>query len=316
MSPNTPIPLLLSALTFILVAMATTAPSSVPQVDFSKMGNVALGGAFSGLDWYTTSTTPSLPFSSTGDTLFVRDGDGYQALGSTQPGGVINALCWASGTGNGTLYVGGMFTAIGSTSALNVASYSLASGSFSPLSIGLAGPVNTLFCDNAYGQIWVGGDFTGNVAIWTTSSSAWSTPFTLNGQVETISPSSNGSSLYFGGHFTTLVSNSTNTTTSGNITSIPSAPANTSTVGNSGYLTPVTIPAGTSIANLTIQAGPSSKQSQYDDSSVLLCPGKGVWLAQDETISNVDIVGYSYLRATGARVRNGLVEGRGATMFW
>lgn len=168
----------------------------------------------------------------------------------------------------------------------------------------------------------------GNVAIWSTSSSAWS-PVEfggLNGPVETIAPSPNGSNLYFGGHFTTsfvsnssslLNSTSSSNSTLGNITSVPSAPPNTSTTGNSGYLTPVTLPSSSSASgNITVTAGPSTSQSQYSDPNVLLCPGKGVWLAQDKTISNVDVMSYNRVKATGARVANGLVKGRGATSFW
>lgn len=314
-----PSALLLTILSpFILSAMADSAPSTLPQVDFSRMGSVGLGGSFFGLDWYSPSSSSTPPFSSDGDTVFVRSSDGrHRPLGSTNPGGLVNALCWSSSSdANGTLYIGGSFTSLSSVTSSNIVAYSLSSSTFHAVP-GVSGPVNTLYCDNARDQVWVGGSFAApseHVALWSTGSSSWApVPFGgLNGPVETIS--SNGSSVLFGGHFTI---NNSSKNTSGNITSVPSAPENTSTIGNSGYLTPVSLPSSSSnYGNLTISAGPGTSQQQYSDPDVLLCPGEGVWLAQDETVSNVDVLSYAWVRATGARVSNGLVEGRGATTFW
>nr|XP_031864237.1 uncharacterized protein CI109_000149 [Kwoniella shandongensis]KAA5531309.1 hypothetical protein CI109_000149 [Kwoniella shandongensis] len=334
---------------------ASSAPSSLPKVDYSKLGSVGLGGAFSGLDWWTSSnsssssssSTTTTTFSSDGDTLFYRSSDGtFHPLGSTNSGGLISSICWSNTTSsNGTLYIGGAFSSIAGTSATNVASYSIDSHSFSTLSSGLQGQINTLYCDNAHDEVWFGGSFTaptgsgGNVAVWSTSSSSWVAPEFggLNGVVESITPSANGSSIYFGGDFTTtFVSNSSsllNTTsltngTAGNITSIPSAPDNTTTVGKSGYLTPLIISsAGSAPDNYVpsqysngdfdydIQAGPSTTQSQYSNPDVLLCPGRGDWLAEDNTIGNLNLFGQSDMSATGIRVVNGLVEGRGTKYF-
>ncbi|EIW73555.1 hypothetical protein TREMEDRAFT_42413 [Tremella mesenterica DSM 1558] len=316
-----------------LAMAATSAPSTLPQVDFSRMGTVGLSGAFDGLDWWSSSSpfasssssSSSISFSTTGDTLFTTSSDGtYQPLGSTNPGGVINAVCWANSSSNGTLYIGGSFTSISSTTSANIITYDLSSSSFHIISPGLSGPVQSLYCDNAHGQVWVGGEFTGpsgggnNVALWSTGSSTWTAvPFQgLNGAVESIQPSANGSSIYFGGAFTTTFQSNTTTNSTTNTTSIQSAPNGTWTTGNSGYLTPVTMPAVSSSAGgLTITAGPSTDQSQYSDPTVLLCPGSGTWLAQDNTISNVDVLGNSYWRASGVRLTNALIQNRGATGF-
>jgi hypothetical protein len=235
---------------------------------------------------------------------------------------VINALCWANSTSNGTLYIGGSFSSLGGTTSSNIVAYDTAFRAIS----GLSGPVHALYCDNANSQVWVGGEFSaptgsgGNVALWSTSSSSWSTVDFggLNGPVDDIVPSANGSSLYFAGAFTTtFLSNTSSTMNATNITSVQSAPANTSTTGHSGYLTPVTLPSVSSASgNLTITAGPSTSQSQYSDPEVLLCPGEGIWMAQEGTVSDVDVLGYNFWRATGIRVTNGLVDGRGATSFW
>ncbi|WVN85113.1 uncharacterized protein L203_100255 [Cryptococcus depauperatus CBS 7841] len=327
----------------LVMSTFSPAPSTLPQVDFSKMGNVGFGGSFSGLDWWS-SESPYAPASSSkpkfsfdGDTLFSRLSDGnFHPLGSTNAGGVINALCWfapADGSSNGTLYVGGLFSSLGGASAKNVASWSLADNSVKSLSNGLSGPVLTSYCDNEHSQVWFGGSFDapeghgGNVALWSASSYSWKSPEFggLNGPVESITPSANGSSILFGGAFTTIfVSNTSsllNSTssingTTGNLTSVQSAPGNTATVGDSGYLTPLSVSASaSSSADYTIQAGPSSSQSEYSNTDVLLCPGSGVWLAEDNTVSNVNVVGQSYLSATGVRVVNGLVNGRGTTYF-
>lgn len=323
------IPLLLPLLVSLSTSMASTpAPSTLPQVDFSRMGNVGLGGSFSGLDWWSgsTSANPSLPFSTDGDTVFVKSDSGaYKTLGSTNPGGEVNSVCWSNSTGgNGTLYIGGRFSSISGTTSANIIAYSLSSSSFQAVSPGLSGPVNDLYCDNTHGDVWVGGSFNapsgsgGNIGRWSIASSSWAAVDFggLNGPVESIS--SNGNSIYFAGAFsTTYLSNSTANTTSINITSIPSAPNGTSTTGNSGYFTPATLPPISSASgNLTVNVGPSTSQSKYSDPNVLLCPGSGAWLARDGSIANVDLLGYNFWRATGVRVSNALVEGRGTKMFW
>nr|XP_019004277.1 uncharacterized protein I203_03436 [Kwoniella mangroviensis CBS 8507]OCF67738.1 hypothetical protein I203_03436 [Kwoniella mangroviensis CBS 8507] len=353
-STSTPFPTIPSfivstILAFVPTVMArgSTAPSSIPQVDFGKMGTVGLGGSFSGLDWYSSdspfasssssssSSSSTQSFSSKGDTLFYRTEDGiFRALGSTNDGGIINSLCWSSSpdssNGNGTLFIGGTFTSLSGVSANNVGSFSLSTNTFSALSSGLSGNVNTLYCDDDNSEIWFGGSFNaptgqgGNVALWSTSSSAWTKPSFggLNGVLQSITPSSDKKSLYFGGDFTTtyLSTSSLNSTSRTNITSQPNAPINTTTVGQSGYLTPLTISASASdSAQYQIQAGPSSSLNQdgqnYGDTNGLLCPGTSTWLAQENTISNVNLVGDEYLPATGVRMVNGHENGRSTTYF-
>jgi hypothetical protein len=145
----------------------------------------------------------------------------------------------------------------------------------------------------------------------------------LNGRVDSIEVSSDRSSVYFGGHFTTtFASNSAlanrNSTTSGNITSIPSAPDGTATTGNSGYLTPVLVPYSANQdpnVQIEINASPSSSQRNFADPHVLVCPGEAMWLAQDNTPATVDIIGVNWMRAGGIRVTNALVQGRGTKTF-
>ncbi|WWC62520.1 uncharacterized protein I303_105116 [Kwoniella dejecticola CBS 10117] len=348
MSASRPFPTIPSFLISTILAFipthimaGSTAPASIPQVDFGKMGTVGLGGSFSGLDWYSSdspfassssSSSSSASFSTTGDTLFYRTEDGnFRPLGSTNDGGIINSICWSStpsGNDNGTLYIGGTFTSLSGTAAKNVGSFSLSTNTFQALGNGLSGNVNTLYCDNDNSEVWFGGSFDapqgqgGNVALWSTSSSAWQAPAFggLNGVVASITPSANGSSIYFGGDFTTsyISTSSINSTLRTNITSQPNAPANTTTVGQSGYLTPLTISASASdSSDYQIHAGPTSDTSSggYGDVNGLLCPGTGTWLAQENTISNVNLVGTEYLPATGVRMVNGHEDGRSTTYF-
>ena len=331
---------LLALLPFLALAMGSTqAPASLPQVDFSRMGTVGLGGSFSGLDWWSNSSpfasassSSSTSFSTDAETLFVRLENGsYQPLGNTNAGGTISSLCWSNATDtNGTLYIGGAFDSIGGETANNIASYSLASSTFASLSSGLSGAVETLYCDNENKQIWAGGQFAapsgsgGNVGVWDPETSAWtSVPFGgLNGRVSIIESSADGKSLYFGGHFTTsFASNSsvtTNSTTTGNITSVESAPDGTSTTGNSGYLTPVNIPYSANQnpnVQIEISASSSTSQTNYRDPHVLICPGEAAWLAADNTPTTINIIGINWMRANGVRLVNELVQGRGTETF-
>lgn len=329
------LPLVLPVLSSIPMASAgTPAPADLPPVDFTKMGTVSLGGSFAGLDWWSSdnpfaspsSSSSSPRFSAEGDTVLVRDKDGsYRPIGATSAGGIVKAVCWMDGKdgGNGTVFAAGAFGAVGGKDAQNVAAYSLQNGQWNSMGSGIRGTVGALYCDGENDQVWLGGNFTSptgngtNVALWSTSSSAFTTvPFTgLNGAVSTISSSSSG--LYFGGSFSTTFSSSTSTNLTTNYTSAPSAPPNTSTTGNSGYLTPVTLPGASSAAGeLTITAGPSTEDGRYNNARVLLCPGEGTWLAREGQISEVVLLGYNFWRATGARVSNGLAEGRGTKTFW
>jgi hypothetical protein len=237
-------------------------------------------------------------------------------------------MCY-SNSSDGTLFIGGLFTSISGTSAANIASYSLSSGSFRSLSSGVSREVETLYCDDSRGQVWIGGDFDAmgeNLALWSTSSSAWETiPFRgFNGPVRSIEPNANGSSLIFGGQFTTAFASNTssqsivNGTTSGNITSIPSAPDGTITTGNSGYLTPVRVPFSANQdpnVQIKITGSPSSSQPNFADPNVMICPGEPMWLARDNSPAKVTVVGINWMRASGIRMANALVQGRGTKTF-
>jgi hypothetical protein len=316
-----------------VVHAATTAPASMPQVDFSKMGTVGLGGSYDGLDFWMPDS--GAQFSTLSDTLFSQGSDGQvMALGHADDGGTVRAVCW---DGAQRLYVAGAFSSFNATSSPNVVQYDLQSGTFSALAEGLDGPVRALYCDGGNGQVWAGGQFTrpigasdndykGGVAIWSTATSSWApAPFQgLNGTVESISPSSNGSSVYFAGAFTTTfqsntsslfnTSLTTNSTNSTRFEAISAAPAGTTVSGLSGYLTPL------SLNNATITASPASSRAGYNDATALLCPGGSdgsgnTWLARDGSEAKINVLAYKSLKATGIRLGNTFVEGRGTTSF-
>lgn len=302
---------------------SSSAPDSLPMIDFQRMGTVNLGGAFSGLDWFSeqspfaasSSSSAGTSFSATSDTIVTQSPDGvFTVVAATNAGGTINALCYSSK--DGMLYAAGNFTQVASTSASNIIAYSLSSKQFTALQSGLPGTVDTLWCDDDHQEVWAGGVFPApegshgaNVARWDTKSKQWAdVPFGgLNGRVGSISPNSDGSSLYFGGEFTTQYADSTNSTYT-LLRSIPNAPNNTITTGKSGFLTPFTIPAAASQwSGLDINAGPPTSNSQFGDASVLVCPDKGTWMARNGSPAKIEILAHAYLTGAGVRISNGRV---------
>lgn len=307
-----------------LAMASSSAPDSFPMVDFQRMGTVNLGGAFSGLDWFSeqspfaaaSSSSQGTTFSSTGDTLVTRNDNGtYTVVASTNAGGTIKALCYSSK--DDTLYAAGNFSSLASTSTSNIVAYSPSSKEFRTLQSGLPGTVDTLYCDDEHHEVWAGGTFAApegggsgaNVARWDTQAKQWTeVPFGgLNGPVDIIAPNQDGSSLYFGGEFTTQFADSTNATYQ-LLKSIPSAPNNTITTGKSGYLTPFTIPERASQwSGLDINAGPATSDSKYNDVKALVCPELGTWMARDGSPAKIEILSHAYLTGAGIRISNGRV---------
>lgn len=260
----------------------------------------------------------------------MRNADGsFTPLGATNTGGSINAICWASSAAsssdssanNGTLYIGGSFTSVGSTSSSNVIAYDISQGKFVAMT-GLSGPVESLYCDDSHSEVWAGGVFSApagsgaNVAVWSTETYAWTAvPFGgLNAAVESISASADGNSLYFAGQFTTQFADSGTVSTVAafrNLASVSLAPTDTVTTGNSGYFAPYTFTQG----GVAISASPTTSQASYDSADVLLCSGAGTWFAGDDTTSEINLIAQSYLSATGVRIANGQVDGRATTGF-
>lgn len=197
-----------------------TGPSSLPEIDYSRMGTVAFLGSFTGIDFYDpsfntsssssssfSSSSTNAKFSSTADSLVLRTSSGRgRVLATTNEGGRISSTCWSSHGGDGgTLFLGGEFSALGGIDVINIAKYNIDSGSVSALSrsqsdsdstLSVREPVNAVYCDDANERVWIGGEFENNVLVYyLTNSTIGVPPFqALNGPVDSISSLSSSSS--------------------------------------------------------------------------------------------------------------------------
>lgn len=315
MKPSTPslssriIPLLAAALVFPNVVLA-----ALPQVDFDRMGSVGLGGAFAGLDLFDNSTVSFDPSTSS---LLSRSSNGsLSSLGSTNAGGRISAGCAISNV----IYVGGAFSSIGGVSASNVASYDTSSDSFSALgSAGPNGEVLALYCDTSSKKVWAGGHFSSpgsSVAVWDTDSKSWAAaPFGgLSGAsatVNSITTNSAGASLFFAGSFITSFQGNGSVV---NGTNNPNVPYSQGATPYSSSLVPVPL------QNAQVEGSPSTSDSQFSNIQNILCPsgpdGPGeTWFAADGNTAVITVRTYTSLSASGVRLGNTFLDGRGTTGF-
>ncbi|GAA6002971.1 hypothetical protein JCM10207_001925 [Rhodosporidiobolus poonsookiae] len=295
-------------------AAQSTSPSSLPKIDFDAMGTVAVVGSFAGLSLYDAANPPTT-YDSRAATLVGRTSDGdLRNLGATDVGGAINAVCQRS---DGSVYVGGNFTSIGGVEASNIASYDPTGKAFAALGGGLQGEVRALSCNGS--TVYVGGDFSApdgvsageNVAGWSVADQSWSAlPFYgLNGAVESIYPSEDGRSLFFGGSFSTLFSNSTGGTTTSSSSTDPSQIAS---LGSS--LTPISLNAS------DYWASPTTYISGFGRPQYIFCPkhadGIGAsWLLVDGQNGFFIARMYRQLNVRGIRLGNTFYGGRGTKTF-
>ncbi|KAI0356179.1 hypothetical protein OH77DRAFT_1536521 [Trametes cingulata] len=307
--------LTLTTVSLVLAVCANAVLASSPLVNFAAMGKVGLAGAFAGLDLVTNSS--SVTFDPSTSSLLARSADGsLSKIASTNAGGSILAGC-AMGD---AFYVAGNFSSIGETSASNIASYSISSGSLSSLgSNGPNGAVHALYCDSSRKQVWAGGQFSSpgaSVAVWDTTSSSWSAaPFGgLTGaaaEVLSITTNSSQSSLFFSGSFIASFGNSSAPL---NSTNNPNVPFSSGATPFSSSLVPVPLQPP------DVDAGPSSSDSQFSNVSNILCPagadGPGnTWLAADGNKAVITVRKFAFLTARGVRLGNTFLNGRGTTGF-
>ena len=298
----------------LVLAAAANAASPLPSLDFSSLGTVGVLGSFAGLQLVDPfSRNPT--YNPLAATLVARASNGSLTnLAETNPGGRISALCQSP---SGLVYVGGLFTSVGGIPALNIAQYNPNQAVFSALGEGVNGEVLALSCNGT--TVYAGGAFAapvggasasygGNVAAWTTNSSTWSPlPFVgLNGPVRSISPSTDGRSIFFGGAFSTSFSNSTSTLAISSVaTRIPS-------LGSS--LTPISLNTSEYVAS------PTSYISGFGRPQHVFCPrrGDGVgssWLLVDNQAGYFISRLFRPLNAGGVRLGNTFYEGRGTANF-
>lgn len=297
-------------LTLILFHVVT----AFPQVDFERMGNVGLAGAFAGLDLFQNS---SISFDPTTSTLLSRSSDGFLTrVASTNSGGSILAGC-ALGD---TFYLAGSFNSINGVPVTNVASYTSSSGSF--VSLGSNSPngqINALFCDSNQNQIWVGGSFSspgGSIAIYDPNTKSWSSPpfggvFGLQAKVTSITTNSSDASLFFAGSFFTSFGNGDAIL---NGTNNPNVPFSSGASPFSSALVPIPL------ENAQVDGSPSSSAAGFNNINNILCPagpdGSGnSWFASDNSTPLITIRTFSVFSADGIRLGNTFQADHGTTAF-
>jgi hypothetical protein len=301
--------------------------ASTPQVDFDRMGKVAIAGSFAGLDLYDDAQQSSSSFDPSTSTIFLRGADGgLSPIGSTNSGGSVVAGC---SLGGDRLYFGGTFTSVASQSDIaNIVAYHPSSKTFSALvGGGVDGPVETLYCDQSSQTLWVGGAFhgpvsgsagyAGSVAVYTPGSNTWSPPGFggLSGAVSSIVSNSDSSSLLFGGSFITSYQSSGSNNTNNTAVHNPNVPQSTGSTPFSSSLVPFPL----STADVT--AGPSSSQPGLGDIKAIFCPsgpdGPGsTWFAGEGYFSQIIIQDFRALTASGIRLGNTFFDNRSTKTFW
>ncbi|KAK4702801.1 hypothetical protein P7C70_g3422, partial [Phenoliferia sp. Uapishka_3] len=306
----------------LAAAIASSSASSLPKIDFNAIGNVAVVGNFGALSLFDP-TTPTVTFSSNASTLVARSEAGVLAnLGETNVGGVVSAICQSPG---GPVFVGGTFTSFAGVAVSNIAEYDPATRTFSPLGAGLDDAVLALSCNSSI--VYAGGNFNGpvgaatgsyggHVAAWSIAGKAWSAlPFSgLNGPVETIAPSADGKSLFFGGAFTTAFANGTVVTGTKTTTNISDATNGTIFASLGSSLTPI------SLNGSEYTASPTSYLSGFGRPEYAFCP-KGAdgisntWLMVDGADGSFISRLTRPLRVRGIRLGNTFFEGRGTRNF-
>jgi hypothetical protein len=301
-------------LSFLAISLQVAA---FPQVDFNRMGKVALAGSFAGLEFYYNSSDVA-PYDPSTSTLFSRSSEGaLSRLASTNSGGQILAGC-ALGD---IFYFAGSFSSIANTSASNVASYNPSSLAFADLgSNGPNGEVTTLFCDEKNNKVWAGGSFSSPspaVAVWNTKTSSWSEPpFSgLSGaqaRVLSITSNSSLSSIFFAGSFITSFQGSGSTPL--NNTNNPNVPYSAGATPFSSSLVPLPL------QNAQIEGSPSSSNPDYNNIANILCPsgadGPGdTWLAADGNTAVITVRTFASISVSGVRLGNTFLTGHGTTTF-
>ncbi|KAH8700797.1 putative cellular morphogenesis protein [Talaromyces proteolyticus] len=206
------------------VATAFTAtPVSLPDLDLSPLGRVALTGDFDSISIYSyQQQTESLPSTNGSQSLLTELPNGVIATLSTADADILAMCPWTRKDGSfAGLIVGGNFTSLGGIQAQGIASYDPTTNTVHNMS-GLSGTVKTLLCDQESDSVYVGGDFTvgnsTNAMVWNGSTGWQSLPFDgFNGPISSIVKNAN-SHFIFGGTFDGLTSSgsSGNSTASSN----------------------------------------------------------------------------------------------------
>lgn len=181
---------------------------SVPELDLSSLGRVAITGDFDGVSLYQYKEQSQSIAQ-----------DGSQALLTPLPNGILTnisssdahilAMCpftEKDGTFSG-IFVGGNFTSLGGVDSPGAALFNPNTSKITALP-GLSGSVAAVVCDQETNRVYVGGDFahhnTTNALSWVPGDGWTDLSFNgLNGPVKSIFKADNGH-IVFGGSFDAL----------------------------------------------------------------------------------------------------------------
>ncbi|KAK4181191.1 cortical protein marker for cell polarity-domain-containing protein [Triangularia setosa] len=252
-----------------LSSAITFTPAPAANLDFSKLGRVALAGDFSGISLYEFEGQNERPYSTNGsEQLLARMPNGaFAPVVNTDA--TIRTMCTFEVDGRSVVMVGGNFTSIGAIDAgaqqsPGMALFDPATAEITPLP-GLSGQVNAVLCDQQANIVYVGGSFVGvnstNAIAWQGESQTWTNlPFAgFNGPVTAISKASNGN-IIFGGSFTGLGNASAPSTPDGQVINLSTA---------------------------SISSGSSTSTQGFSDPKNIICKTGGAdgvgntWLLQD-----------------------------------
>ncbi|KAL4927251.1 putative cellular morphogenesis protein (Rax2) [Aspergillus undulatus] len=270
-------------------------PVAQPELDLSRLGQVALAGDFDAVTFYSYEEQSN-----------VHPGDeNTQSILAPLPNGIltplstsdadIHAMCAFNQQDRG-IYVGGNFTSLGDTKAQGIARYDPNSNKVTTLP-GLSGSVSALLCDQETNTVYVGGDFkqgnTSNAAAWVIGEGWKDLSFGgLNGPVSSIVRNDDGN-IVFGGSFDGI----NNSTSSKKIQQV------------------------INLSNATITSSTESTMEGFTDPKNIICQTSGAggagetWLLKDYALGfwRADMR-YNF-SPSKLRVYNTHFEGRGTKSF-
>lgn len=222
-----------------------------------------------------------------------------------------------------TVYVGGLFNQMAGINTSNIASYDPTSQEWTSLNGGLDGEVQTLYCDDSHGLIYVGGSFVkpvnvsnvtdtsrylGAVATWNVTGLDWlPTPFGgVNGTVNDIQPGLNASTLRFTGSFDVGFS---------------SQPPGSPVSGTNTSASPLSIAwAPLPLGQSEFQGGPSIDDQTLNNPAQILCPQgldgpNNTYLFANNTPGMLTMRTFRNLPVSAIRLSNTFYQGRGLDQF-
>ncbi|RDW83751.1 putative cellular morphogenesis protein (Rax2) [Aspergillus mulundensis] len=284
-------------------------PVSSPELDLSRLGQVALTGDFDAVTFYEYAEQRDAKLGNDdSQSILAPLPNGILTTLSTTDAG-IRAMCAFTkqdATHSG-IYVGGNFTSLGDDKAQGFALYDPNSNKVTTLP-GLSGSVSALLCDQETSTVYVGGSFTqgntSNAAAWVVGDGWTDLSFGgLNGPVSSIIKNDEGH-IIFGGSFDDI-GNSTNLSSSTN--SSTNSTENTEQVIN--------------LANATITSSTTSTRTGFTDPKNIICQTSGdggageTWLLADYALGYWRADMRYNFSPTRLRVYNTHYEGRGTKSF-